>query len=102
MLKSLSGLQLAGIVVSVIWFIGISAFVAMEWNHRSTERAGLYRQCLLETPDVAECRSLRSATAQEDFKDVAVDFLVAEIAPIAVLWLALWLVQRRSRGARSA
>lgn len=101
MLKTISRLTWAGIAVSVLWFAGISVVALRDWNRRETERAYLYQQCLQETPNVAECRSLSDATWREGLGDVAEDFLIAGAAPIVVLWVIGWLIGRRLHSRRS-
>lgn len=95
--KGISKLILTSIVASVLWFVGFSVIAVKEWHHRAAERAYLYEQCLEQSPDVAECQALRAATGREDFDDVATDFSIAGLAPIAALWLTIWLMSRRKR-----
>jgi hypothetical protein len=93
--KNLSRLVLIASAVSVVWFGGFSIIAIGEWSHRSTERSQLYEQCLEETPNVAECRSLRASTLSEDAGDVLRDFAITGIAPIAILWVVIWFVRKR-------
>jgi hypothetical protein len=93
--KNLSRLVLIASAVSIVWFVGFSIIAIGEWSHRGTERSQLYEQCLEETPNVGECRSLRASTLSEDAGDVLRDFAITGIAPIAILWVAVWFVRKR-------
>jgi hypothetical protein len=81
--------------VTIVWLAFVSVIAGRNWEHRSAERDGLYEQCLRETPNVEECRSLRASTEGEDIGDVARDFAIMAIVPGALLWGSIWFVRRR-------
>ena len=95
MLRNLSRLTLIAMGASVVWFIAFSAVALSDWNHRAVERDRLYEQCLEETPNVEECRSLRASTMGEDLRDDLRDFSIMAVAPVVVLWGVIWFVRRR-------
>jgi|RhiMethySRZTD1v2_1073278.scaffolds.fasta_scaffold473397_1 hypothetical protein len=98
----LSGWQRIGIVLSVLWAIGVLLYGWQEWSGLSSSNDKLFYDCLFAPhTDSSEaiCKQKAAALRNASMR-VSRENLAARLVPIPIVWLLVYIVVWTARWIR--